>query len=597
MAAEPKRVTLVADELLGYSRTGGLGTATTFLAVALGRLGHHVEVLYVAEPPEIPLGADWARLYENSGVALRLLPRRGERTEPSFFARARDTERALRAEPPDVVITQDLAAPAYTALRLRQLGLAFERTVFVVYCHGTRQWITDVARKVRVLPGALAISALEQASVELADVVVSPSAYLLDWMREQGWRLPERSLVIPYLTRSAATGEPPPEAAPRDGQVKRIAFFGRLEERKGLRPFAGGLNSLARELLRGVELEFLGGPTPAWPPERVTALLSDETRAALRGISFETDLDQAAALARLGRPGTLAVMPSLEDNSPNAVYECLERGIPFIASNGGGIAELVATEDRDRVLFDPTPQGVAAALRRALAADGVAPARFGFDPRAALDVWTEVIATQAKPRARGKESTALDVTVERRRAEGPTGTSEWLVLLEETDAPDEDLIETLVQAQSASGADVITCGVRLESGVHHYFIGDPAALGLISNAYGTVALIRRSLLGEGTMRSDGSSDPDWPLLARLVLAGAKIASVPKTLVTTRRRPGNVQNDPFGALAVLHEFERRLPEQVRALARLAAGLASQSATPSGHERPPRLPRLSRLFRRR
>src|SRR5207253_7649499 len=83
-----------------------------------------------------------------------------KRVEPAQFARLRQVEETLRAQPPEVVITQDLAAPAYTALRLRQLGIAFEKTLFVVYCHGTRQWITDMARKIRVLPGALAISAL-----------------------------------------------------------------------------------------------------------------------------------------------------------------------------------------------------------------------------------------------------------------------------------------------------------------------------------------------------------------------------------------------------------------------------------------------------
>src|SRR6266545_5693753 len=178
--AGPKRITLVTDELLGYVRTGGIGTATTYLAVALGRMGHEVELLAAGDPPTAPMAEEWSRLYEQAGVAVRVLPRSGARIEPSFFARMRDVENALASDPPEVVITQDLAAPAYTALRLRQLGLAFERTVFVVYCHGTRQWITDVARKVRVLPGALAISALEQASVELADVVVSPSAYLLE---------------------------------------------------------------------------------------------------------------------------------------------------------------------------------------------------------------------------------------------------------------------------------------------------------------------------------------------------------------------------------------------------------------------------------
>src|SRR5438132_1389857 len=108
----------------------------------------------------------------------------------------------------DVVVVQDLAAPAYVAMRLRQLGLGFGSTLFVVYCHGTRQWITDVAQKPRVLSGALAIGVLEQACVELADVVVSPSAYLLAWMEAQGWNLPDDTRVIPYLTRSAATGEP-----------------------------------------------------------------------------------------------------------------------------------------------------------------------------------------------------------------------------------------------------------------------------------------------------------------------------------------------------------------------------------------------------
>jgi glycosyltransferase involved in cell wall biosynthesis len=593
--AVSKRVTLVADELLGYGRMGGLGTATSFLAVALGRLGHEVEILYIGDAPESPPTGEWARLYYEANVEVRPLAPSEERTEPSCFARARDVERSLRANPADVVITQDLAAPAYTALRLRQLGLGFDRTLFVVYCHGTRRWITDVARKVRVLAGALAVSVLEQASVELADVVVSPSAYLLDWMRRERWCLPQRSLVIPYLTRSAATGEPAP-ARPATTPIGRIAFFGRLEERKGLLPFAGGLNAIDRDLLRDLELEFVGRPTPAWTPDRVAGLLGSDTREILRTVSFHSELDQAAALARLAEPGTLTVIPSLEDNSPNAVYECLERGIPFVAGARGGIAELVAPEDRDRVLFDPTAQGVAAALSRALNAGEFAAARFAFDPQRALDGWKDVLA-QAPPPAVAPSRTAVDVAIERRE-EGRTaaGESEWVVFLEDGDRPDEQLVETLVRAQSTSGADVVTCGVRLESGPHHYFLGDAAALGTLSNVFGTVALVRRSLLTPQTFGSEGATDPDWPLLAKLALAGAKIVSVPETLVTTRRRPGDVIHDPAGALAVVQEFERRLPEATRGLARLAAGLGAQAqaAAPTTAAQPSRVRRLTRLL---
>src|SRR5438552_14940380 len=101
-----------------------------------------------------------------------------DQIEPAVLARARAVELALRDDPPDVVIAQDLAAPVYTALRSRQLGFDFQDTLFVVYCHGTRRWVSDMAQKARVLPGAHAITLLEQACVELADVVVAPSAYL-----------------------------------------------------------------------------------------------------------------------------------------------------------------------------------------------------------------------------------------------------------------------------------------------------------------------------------------------------------------------------------------------------------------------------------
>ena len=361
-----QRITIVTSDLLGYVRNGGAGTATTFLAVGLARMGHRVEALYSGPAPTVAIDPEWAQLY-GRGIAVRLPPPCDERVEPELFARMRTVEHALAADPPDVVIAQDFAAPAYTALWQRHAGLAFERTLFVVLCHGTRRWAKEVSRNVRVSPEVLKESVLERASVEHADIIVGPSAYVVEWMRGHGWRLPERTLVIPYLTRSGASGERPPESAQVDShrRVERLAFFGRLEERKGLRPFAAALNALDPRLLDGIELEFLGKPTKHWSPDRVKALLSKKAKRALRSVTFKTELDQHEALARLGRPGTLAVMPSLGETLGNTVLECLEHGIPFIATNAGGVPELVTPEDRHRVLFEPTPEGVESALRRA----------------------------------------------------------------------------------------------------------------------------------------------------------------------------------------------------------------------------------------
>jgi glycosyltransferase involved in cell wall biosynthesis len=564
-----KRITVVADELLGYVRTGGIGTATTYLAVALARMGNDVELLYVGDPPRARMADEWSQLYEDAGIAVRVLSRSDTRVQPSYFARMLDVEIALSAEPPEVVITQDLAAPAYTALRTRHLGLGFERTLFVVYCHGGRRWITDMAHKVRVLPGALAVTELERASVEAADVVVSPSTYLVEWMRNEGWRPPVQTVVIPHLSRSAATGEVQARAESNGGRVTRIAFFGRLEERKGLKPFAAGLNAVPPELLRDVELEFVGAATPAWPPQRIEGLLADQTRRALGRISFETDLDQPEAFARLTRPGTLAVMPSLGETFSNAVYECLERGIPFIASDAGAPAELVAAQDRERVLFEPSAAGVAAALQRALSnGDALLPARPAFDSATAYEGWAAVVNLEPELRRRGDAADSI-------------------VLSDEGDVLDDGCVEILRQAQATSGADVVTCGVRLEDGTERLFIGEPRGLGLLANHYGTLGLVRRTLLAESSERED-----PWPLYARLSLEGATIVSVPRTLAARRREPGDVDHDPAAGLLVAQHFEAHLPPALRGLARLAAGLGVTPPQPA-----PRRNLLRRLLGRR
>jgi glycosyltransferase involved in cell wall biosynthesis len=559
MRGSTRRITFVADELLGYTRTGGLGTATSFLAVALGRIGHAVEFLYVGRKPDEPMADEWQRVYDEARVAIRHLDRSDEVVEPAYFATTHDVELALAADPPDVVIAQDLAAPAYAPLRLRQLGLGFSSTLFVVYCHGGRRWITDTARKVRVLPGAHAITMLEQACVELADIVVSPSAYLVEWMRNERWTLPADTRVIPYLTRAVATGEPAPRAE-SGAAVERLTFFGRLEERKGLKPFAAALNALEPDLLRRVELEFVGAATPAWPRENIEALLDESTKRSLRAISFHTGLDQPDALAKLSRRGTLVVMPSLGETFSNAVYECLERGIPFLASDAGAPRELVADEDRARVLFEPTERGIENALRAALTSDAtLRPARAALDPQEAYEHWANVVGTAPVPR----EGAHTD------------DSSAW-TLVGDVDA---DVQATLARAQRASGADVVTCGITLPSGARRFFLGDPGGLGVLENHYGTVALIKDAEVGDPT-------EPIWQKLARLAVDGASIVSIPKALVAQASPPASVATSPRQALAVARIFDRRLPPSLRSLARLTVGLAAQQERVSGSARPVR-----------
>lgn len=618
MSVAPRRVTVVAHELRGFVPAGGMGTATTLLALALARIGHSVEILLGVNPPEA-MDPHWADTYAHAGVRVRAAPPPDDRVEPWHFMHAHSIELGLREEPPEVVVAPDFGAPVHTALRLREAGLAFEHTLFVVFCHGPWRYALDLSSNLAPpdLRHVLAFGINEQASVELADVVVSPSAFLLGWMRGQGWRLPERTFVIPYFTRSTATGEPATKARVDPGtRLERLAFFGRLDERKGLRAFAAGLNALDRRLLEGVELEFIGRATATWTRERAEALLTEPTKSALRTIRFETDFDQHEALARLGRPGTLAVMPSLQENSPNAVYECLEHGIPFVASDVGGVPELIAAPDRPGVLFEPTAEGVAAALRGVLSTRVVpVPPRPAFARTASAERWGEVV--EMRPRPRGQVASGpVDVVVVHRgseealsrcvaalerqtyrdfnvivvsanaggaaREEGlRRGSAPYILFLEDDQLVEGDFVGTLVHAQAVSDADVVSCAVRrvtVDGERLHFFSGDPGGLGALSNGYGTVALFRRSVLDMAP-----GVDSDWLLHAALVASGARVVSVPVPLVTESNGVASVEGEPSEALRVAQQLERSLPESLRATARLAAGLAPDTPPPVGRRR--------------
>src|SRR5437763_673886 len=61
--ARMRRVTVLGTELRGFWPGGGMGTATTFHALALARMGHSVEIL-LAHPSGEVIDSDWEAEYE-----------------------------------------------------------------------------------------------------------------------------------------------------------------------------------------------------------------------------------------------------------------------------------------------------------------------------------------------------------------------------------------------------------------------------------------------------------------------------------------------------------------------------------------------------
>ncbi len=84
----------------------------------------------------------------------------------------------------------------------------------------------------------------------------------------------------------------------------------------------------------------------------------------------------------------LAVIPSLQANSPYAVLNCLSAAVPFLCSRVGGTGELLAHEDVGPATFEPVAEQLHSKLLRAIAS-GAHAVRPALDPLICRQSWQQ----------------------------------------------------------------------------------------------------------------------------------------------------------------------------------------------------------------
>ena len=336
----------------------------------------------------------------------------------------------------DVAFFDDTHGNAYFAALAKRTGSpALAGTQIVVVTHSATQWICELNQMPVTTLADIRLLEIERRSIELADHVVSPSAYILRKYQSYGWSLPANTVVRPNILPFSAERAVPPS---RLAAVDEIVFFGRLERRKGLWLFCAALDRLKYDL-RGKKVTFLGkftiedGESTGFGLVRRSAAWPFTPT-----ILYNYDREQALAYLKGGN--RLAVMPSREDNSPSVILECLVEGIPFIASSGSGGQELINPSDHAHCLFEPSVDGLTASLRGALT-KGIKTAQPSFKPQdnAKRTIqWVSELAHAARLVAEPASA---------RNAPQGTATTHIRVLLAPEDSP-PDLIADLA-AQSA----------------------------------------------------------------------------------------------------------------------------------------------------
>lgn len=376
-------VCVVTSEILGPIKNGGIGTATSALVDRLADTGHQVTILFTQVFGGRPLCQQdswdqWVARLQDRGVRLTAIKHQGAWN--AWREKSWAVKSYLEGHTFDLVYFNEHHASGFYPMMAKRAGMApFKDQVHAVITHGSMEWVSQTNDQPPLHANDIAMAMMERRCVEWADAVIGPSAYLLKTYQGYGWQLPAETYVQPYLLGSKIARD-----EGRPAKIDELVFFGRLEHRKGLWMFCQALDRLAAQ---GVcpKVTFLGRMTPVGDTPSGALLLARAARWPFK-IRLLTNYGQDEALAYLSQPSRLAVMPSLADNSPCVVYECIERSLPFVTCSGSGADEIIASADHARVLADPTADGLADRLADCLK-KGASSARLAFDAEENLAAW------------------------------------------------------------------------------------------------------------------------------------------------------------------------------------------------------------------
>lgn len=381
------KICIATPEIAGLTRNAGIGSTYSNLALTLAALGHKVTIVYLSDSfePDVSYGSV-VDLYENRGIRLLRLPDKG--LVPIIATKGPSVSylayQWLKEQDFDVIHFPEWMGLGYYSLLAKHQGLAFPGCTMVIGLHGPTAWDAEGNHEFIESIDLLEREFMERKSVAYADVLLSPTQYMIGWVVDQGWEIPKRAYVQPHILPDELIAEISPDAV----KIKELVFFGRLQKRKGLVPFCDALDIISQngESMR-VPVTFMGKQTTL-DGRSSEDFIMERARRWPFPVRIISDLDREGALAYLKEDGRLAVIASLVENYPNTVRECCGMGIPFLASAVGGIPECIMSEDHERVLFIPRPGELAKKLNRALK-EGVAPARSAVDFKLNKVTWMD----------------------------------------------------------------------------------------------------------------------------------------------------------------------------------------------------------------
>lgn len=387
-----KKICIVTPCLKGPINNGGIGTAIYHLANHITHnLGCDLDILFTG-PLLNGSYSEWIEFYrDNVEATVHFLEQVETGDVPPMLDSYWINERSLRVHlwlrdrTYDQIHFQDYHANGFIPIQAKRSGQAYSKTILTCALHSSFEWMqTGNAIFPQKTFEEMVHVYMEHYCASHADMVISPSEYMLRWYADRGYPV-NNGVVVQNLFDSQAEKKKAPNT------IEEICFFGRLETRKGLEDFVQAIKKLSVEFGEAFpKVTFLGRQglmsLGISPYEYIHTELEGSE------ITYHIDSSKNAfeAIEYLRQGNILAVVASKSDNLPYVVVECLENGIPVMASNVGGIPELILSKEH---LFSNGQNGLIEKLREMLFV-GWTPVKSGYDPERARSQWAEILSRQ-----------------------------------------------------------------------------------------------------------------------------------------------------------------------------------------------------------
>lgn len=307
--------------------------------------------------------ADWNKLYNDANIELGCAINSRELTTHPSYTNC------------DVFVTHEWDNPMATHILKRKISNDKHLKPVITVVHGGHRWANyDLNWKEASISQVNKYQRQLQ-TMRLSDYLVYPSRHMQLY---HAWHYRGQSKHWNVMGNTQDQSMQPRVRTRELFKPKCLAFFARVQPRKGILLFADALKELEQNVVARARMEIKNAASPqdAFPVYVIgnhdsprTSMYLEATREAVKYV-FHIDVrgakPAAEALAFLQKEQCLVVAPSYIENSPYVLAEFMQHNIPFVTLDVGGVREMMHEEDmEDSLIHEASSHAVAAAIERA----------------------------------------------------------------------------------------------------------------------------------------------------------------------------------------------------------------------------------------